>query len=635
MKTPSTCLFLVLVALSGGHSEAQAKLAITNGSFELPQIEEAIQQGTPGDRETYYWCHKMRIPGWTATPGSGYNRSMVISGKQNFYWNDPIAESLEQTLNEHISSQTNQVYSVSYWRSLTQSPHAAAAGKRMEFWAELVIGEDVVAYEYLTNATAPGIHSLQYTNDESKIGQPITIRFRATANKGWTTSAEIQSVFLDEVTVSDSESGQRFYAAGPQSPISPPPNGFIINVFFRDKPYRMAFDPPHFAGYVTDSGIGFANEWAETSYRNECYEVGFDPGATMWIEQAHPARVVVRSRGSLRSNKGEIARANLPSRSPYGPGDWSDEWFYIYPDGVSTRVVQIYTGAAKSAQAFWGREGEVFETQETFVVGYTHGHQPPDDIEINAVSLVNALGAAKTVNFSQYPADKNLFPGANIQIVNLRHGGCHPFTVVPAGNVEIRPYYGPPIDHEHVNVTKFVTWPRTSHFEGPYTSALTHIINWHWFEKTTNRLVQVYLCGLSQASSPQNRAAECLRLARSWQYAPSVQIKNGAYRYDGYSMKERAFEFSPIRTNEAFVSFVILASPSHPVVNPAFVLKDWPECSSLEMTINGRVASEAKDYQFGFESTREGPSHMVLWHEGVYASNVDISVRARSAIPAD
>ena len=521
-RTDPFPIFLALVALSGWPSETQAKLAITNGSFELPRIEEAIQQGEPGDRETYYWCHIMRIPGWTVTQGSGYNRSMVISGKQSFFWNDPIAESLEQTLNERISSQTNQVYSVSYWRSLAQPPRAVAAGKRMEFWAELVIGEHVVAYEYLTNATTSGIHLLQYINDGSKIGQPITIRFRATANKGWTTSAEIQSVFLDEVTVSDlSKSGQRIYAVGAQFPISPPPNGFIVNVFFRDKPYHMAFDPPHFAGYVTDSGIGFANEWAETSYHNECYEVGFDPGATMWIAQANPARVVVRFRGSLRSNKGEIARANLPSGSPYGPGDWSDEWFYIYPDGVSTRVVQIYTGAAKSAKAFWGREGEVFETQETFIVGNTHGHQPPDDIEINAVSLVNALGAAKTVNFSQYPANKSLFPGANIQIVNLRHGGCHPFTIVPAGNVEICPYYGPPIDHEHVNVTKFVTWPRTSHFEDQYTSALTHIINWQWFEKTTNRLVQVYLCGLSRNDAVANEVTVGKGL---WAYDKAHQV---------------------------------------------------------------------------------------------------------------
>ena len=121
----------------------------------------------------------------------------------------------------------------------------------------------------------------------------------------------------------------------------------------------------------------------------------------MWIERQSPARKVVRFRGTVVDSEGTVAHTDVESGSPYGQGDWSDEWFYIYPDAVSVRAVKIYTGKTKDAVAFWGKPGHsafwgvrgtIFETQETFIHGWVPELQPPDIIETEALTLISMDG---------------------------------------------------------------------------------------------------------------------------------------------------------------------------------------------------------------------------------------------------
>lgn len=58
--------------------------------------------------------------------------------------------------------------------------------------------------------------------------------------------------------------------------------------------------------------------------------------ARMWIESQNPVRIVARFRTALADPDGYIAHSYIPSGSPYGKGDWTDEWYYIYPDGTDT-----------------------------------------------------------------------------------------------------------------------------------------------------------------------------------------------------------------------------------------------------------------------------------------------------------
>jgi hypothetical protein len=336
--------------------------------------------------------------------------------------------------------------------------------------------------------------------------------------------------FYSSISLSATQADE-FQAEGLTEPIIPKRGEPAVKVTFPNTGYYMLFDPPQVAGYFTPEGIGFSNEWAETKSPandgDDYGEVGFDRNAVMWIESQSPARKVVRFRGTLVDGDGNVAHTEVESGSPYGKGDWSDEWFYIYPDGISVRVVKIYTGKTKDAVAFWGKpgyaafwgvRGTIFETQETFIHGVP-GLQPPDIIETEALTLITMDGQYKRISYKPYPHDISLFDPANIQMVNLK-SKYHPFTIVTEGNVEIKPYYMPMDDHRNIDKTVFITWPRRGYFEdGDYTSALSHVIKWRWHEKTENTLVQVYLLGMTDEPTEQQRVDKLVRLARSWQNA--------------------------------------------------------------------------------------------------------------------
>jgi len=408
----------------------------------------------------------------------------------------------------------------------------------------------------------------------------------------------------------------KFKAEGLTQAVPVPENkSYAVKITFPEDDFYMLFDPPQIASYVTPEGIGCSNEWAETrSHEDEgddYGEVGFDRNAVMWIESQNPARKVVRFRGALVDHDGNVQHAYIDSKSPYGEGDWADEWFYIYPDGVSVRVVKIYTGKAMDAVAFWGKpgyssfwgvRGTIFETQETFIHGVA-GKQPRDLIDTVALTLIRMDSQTKHIPFFPYPPDQSLFDTANIQMVNLK-SRYHPFTIVTEGRVEIKPYYMPMEDHENLDSTVFITWPRTGHYtDGDYTSALSHVINWDWHEQTNNSLVQIYLLGMTEEPTEQERIAELVKLAKSWEYAPELVLTSSGYQYQGYEIKEKAYHFSKT-SRQRDLEFVIKAHTDEPLVNPVFIIGGMSK-KILELEINDRKIS---NYRSGFEN-----GNMILW----------------------
>jgi len=180
----------------GGTSafSTQAPLII-NGSFESPTIDEAIAAGSPG--LSGIWADNVSLNGWLGM--AGVNKLMVVDGNQNLYWNDPQGKSIAQTLGTTVSGETGGTYTVQYTRQIIAQPSI----KNLRFTAELLIGGQVVDIEQYTNVSVPAaLHQLRYTNDGSRIGQSITIRFSADSDEGWTGASQIQSVFLDNVQVS-------------------------------------------------------------------------------------------------------------------------------------------------------------------------------------------------------------------------------------------------------------------------------------------------------------------------------------------------------------------------------------------------------------------------------------------------
>ena len=165
-----------------------------------------------------------------------------------------------------------------------------------------------------------------------------------------------------------------------------------------------------------------------------------------------------------------------------------------------------------------------------------------------------------------------------------------------------------PID-DHVNIDKtvFITWHRKGHFSPyeDYTSALAHVIKWGWHEKTENTLVQIYLLGMTDEPTEQQRVDKLVKLARSWQYAPELILEGDGYHYDGYEIKEKAYVLTKISSDQKDIHFSLKASPEKPLFNPVFVIKQMDANKSFKLTIND---SQVKNYRVGNEN-----GNMILW----------------------
>ncbi len=188
-------------------------------------------------------------------------------------------------------------------------------------------------------------------------------------------------VFYLPIACAATSAGQ-FKAVGPSKPVKMGFRDKAVEVFFDLVPTSMRFILSAFPCMVTENGIVYSNLWAETydprNWRAEGGLASFEPlmdrncrYARMWIEHQSDARIVVRVRGALCNRIEDIAHTDMPSGSPYGKGDWVDEWFYIYPDGTNVRHVKVYTGLASRSRPFgFDREppAVVHEFMESVIV---------------------------------------------------------------------------------------------------------------------------------------------------------------------------------------------------------------------------------------------------------------------------
>jgi hypothetical protein len=378
---------------------------------------------------------------------------------------------------------------------------------------------------------------------------------------------------------------------------------------------------------VTENNIKYSNFWAETyepRVGGGSFETLMDRRnryARMWIEHQSDARIVVRVRGALCNTEEEIAHADIPSGSPYGKGDWVDEWFYIYPDGTHVRHVKIYTGLAPSSRPFgFDRDPPrvVHEFMESAVLGEP-GHKPTDDIEIDAVTLIRLVGGhterrltegeSTTISYKPYPDDFGDFRDANIMLVNLK-SKYKPFTIgMPYGS-RVQPYWP---EDELTRV--FQTWGDPP--EEGYSSALGHLVNYWHYRRTDNTLEQIYLQGMTNAADP---VQELVSLAWSWIAAPRLQMEGfePSYTIMTYDPAQRAYIVPRDGRGPCELDFTLeededigeFGAPMW-VVNPAFVVKNWGK-SDVSLEVNAKPMQLGEDFRVGYEKRPTG-TDLIIW----------------------
>jgi len=440
------------------------------------------------------------------------------------------------------------------------------------------------------------------------------------------------------------KAGVRFYAKGPSSPVKMKPHQQgVVEVHFDLLPTLMRFNAPAYPCMVTENDIQYCNGFAETydpiQNPNDpmaSFETAFDDFnkySRMWIESQNDARIVVRVRGALVSDEGKrIAHKDIPSGSPHGEGDWVDEWYYIYPDGVHARHIKIYTGLASRSLPFgFDREPPrvIHEFMEAMVLG-KKGRTPKEDIENDVVTLIKTVGEysediiaegkARTFSFTPYPRDFGEFSGANILVVNLK-SRYRPFTIAMPYGIRIQPYKS---DDPFIN--GFQVWgdpPRTS-----YTVPFGHMVNYAHYRKTEKTIEQVYLSGMIESNNP---GKELVPLAWSWIVPPKVtmQREHPSYKIQYYDPAQKAYVLD-WKQDQTELVFELIADPDYygvasTIVNPAFVVRGWGK-APVQLEIDEERVEPSKKLRIGYEATDSG-TNLILWLKHESKEPVNISLR--------
>ncbi len=370
------------------------------------------------------------------------------------------------------------------------------------------------------------------------------------------------------------------------------------------------------AGYipmmVNDIGQWYSNEFNETwstSGGIGCQEPMSDKESYtnhVRILENTPARTVIHWRYPLVDVNHVVANFNDTT----GWGDWSDWYYYIYPDGIAVKSMKLWTHGVRN-----------HEWQESMAIFGPDQH--PEDIihTKGALSMMNLKGEMVTYDWIDGPPENVKEPeGQCIQIVNYT-GKLKPVTIgeFVRSNVyggELTPYsVFPTWNHWPVaqmpSDGRYATYPdRTAH------SSLTHVFP-AVFKEELHGFTPFYEKLLLEGMLSRD-PDDLLALAKSWLTAPRIVDLKGA---DGeYAPDQRAYVLTK---QKGEITFLIEANEESPLHNLAIVVKNWENHQLARITVNGN-AVESK--QGVFRDT-DGTKTLTLWMEVNEQKRTDIKIK--------
>ncbi len=405
-----------------------------------------------------------------------------------------------------------------------------------------------------------------------------------------------------------------------------------IVVLFDQKPVKYVFwrGLNYISAWVTGNGIWYTNEFNETWADkfdpdiNGCAEPMSDKQCRtshVRIIESNDARAIVHWRYSLVDTHYRQARVDPLT----GWGDWSDEYYVIYPDGVGIRDVTLH-----SSQPM-----EPHEFQESIVI-LGEGMHPEDAYDLEAVTLFNMKGESHTYSWEKdapkfFTAPKN----KNIEIINVKSENV-PFLIVPDGPCIVagkkfngkkrrNPYFQPysPFINSGAHFPWWNSWPVaniptdgrfTSVSDRPSHTNVSTEAEWADYEIGPEMRRRIMLHGVWDKKNKEG----VVILAKSWLRAPEIELKTDAYDGGRYIPHERAYYFKskdPIL--KAPLEFMINASEEKPIMNLALVIQNLD--TEVSLKINGKEIPRSERFRYGIEHGLE-ENKIILWIE-LKASN--------------
>ncbi len=377
------------------------------------------------------------------------------------------------------------------------------------------------------------------------------------------------------------------------------PNGEFMDVVvqFDELPTKVMFwrGTRYSACLVSENGKWMADQSRETGNnwflgqgRREdmptgCIEHMSDTqcrSSRVSIIESNDARCVVNWRYLQMDVK--FRQKDVPNGARFG--EWGNELYYIYPDGVTVRKVLPGYGG-------W---------QETIFLNEP-GTRPEDNVELEACTLVNMAGESKTYSWEHgYPVFD-----LNDPVIQMTHfkSEYKPYMIFREGsgfdvfNLEVRP------DFSHFPWWNH--WPvAQTYSDGRSANASDRAAHssLSWGDPVGNAA----LYGMSN-QSPES----LVKLARSWNTPPKAKLSGSAYENKGYDYEQRAYVIHTNKQNKP-LKIHFDASEKSPLYNLALVVNNWGS-SDPQLKIDGEKVKRGKDFRFGHEYDVEGNSNLMVW----------------------
>lgn len=373
---------------------------------------------------------------------------------------------------------------------------------------------------------------------------------------------------------------------------------------------------------VTENGIWMSDQSFEShtnvgtaEHMNDKHNLH----ASISILENTPARVVLHWRYALVDVLDNFADVDPNT----GWGDWADEYFYIYPDGVAVRNGTIH-----------GTKAKYSFTEPTLLL--EPGKKPEDYVSLQAATIANSAGEARTYSWAP---ESPPFPfpnqpaNANIALINL-NSDYKPFYIYRPGT-ELGPYGWPPelrplYSHfpvwNHWPVNQIPSDGRFALFPDQFASAaiMSPNPNAEWINGPGPTKTTYFLFGLTEGG-----ISDLALLDRSWLHPPAIRASDGDAAI--YDPGQKSYQIQLAQKQPSAPEKVVLsldASEASPLVNPAFVIHGWGS-SAAQVQING-ANLPASAYRIGYRYTLSG-TDMILWLN--QTSEQPTKVAITSALP--
>lgn len=393
-----------------------------------------------------------------------------------------------------------------------------------------------------------------------------------------------------------------------------------VVVRFPDKPIKYIFW--HGTGYIpaviTENNIWMTDQSVENFATGECFETMGDKQCRyshVQILESTSARCVIHWRYALANINHRIY-----AEDHNGWGDWVDEYWTIYPDGVAVRKQVLHSPTfVKSPKGY--------QFQETIFFNQP-GTRPQDNIEMNAITFCDMEGSVTTYDWEKCPPkkfDKSRYQP--IQLINLK-SRYRPFSIFHPQR------FTKPFSFGWVEgYSTFPCWNHwpVSQIKSDGRNALAPDRPSHSSLAETVGSMQIVELGPDSTAIARQligmtteNVETLLPLAKSWNYPAKLELHTEGYISHGYDIYQRAYCLERKTAGNSSLVMTLHATPQSPLQHIALEIRNWSS-SVGKIRLNGRLLENEKDYYIGHVRTLEGDK-LIVWIYLVATDTVKVQI---------